>query len=184
MYESGARTQRWIAVAGISAENTTINGRNITYGFPAAGGVTTTLANIDRSFLNVAPELSLLPARHRVAVPGAGRHRLRHTLGLEPHRHLRRCARQQRTASDSGKPRFRCRRRQDAATRRPLQRDRLLRVLPKRARHAVARRRPPSIAVSRLGRTGPSRLAGGRPPLIPSTTRSTRGTSSSSAPAA
>ncbi|PXW50548.1 PepSY domain-containing protein [Methylobacterium sp. B4] len=52
--------EQWIAVAGISAENTTINGRNITYGFPAAGGVTTTLANIDRSFLNVAPELSLL----------------------------------------------------------------------------------------------------------------------------
>ncbi|MBK3402805.1 TonB-dependent receptor [Methylorubrum populi] len=53
-------SDQWIAVAGISAENTTINGRNITYGFPAAGGVTTTLANIDRSFLNVAPELSLL----------------------------------------------------------------------------------------------------------------------------
>jgi hypothetical protein len=32
---------------------------NITYGFPAAGGITT-LANIDRSFLNVAPEFSLL----------------------------------------------------------------------------------------------------------------------------
>ncbi len=53
-------SEQWIAVAGISAENTTINGRNITYGFPAAGGFTTTLANLDRSFLNVAPELALV----------------------------------------------------------------------------------------------------------------------------
>lgn len=52
-------SEQWIAVAGITAENTTINGRNITCGFPAAGGITT-LANIDRSFLNVAPEFSLL----------------------------------------------------------------------------------------------------------------------------
>lgn len=53
-------SEQWIAVAGVSAENTTINGRNITYGFPAAGGFTTTLVNLDRSFLNVAPELSLV----------------------------------------------------------------------------------------------------------------------------
>jgi iron complex outermembrane receptor protein len=52
-------SDQWIAVAGISAENTTINGRNTTYSYTATS-TTTTLANVDRSFLNVAPELSLL----------------------------------------------------------------------------------------------------------------------------
>lgn len=46
------------AVAGISAENTSIKGRNISYGY-ANGGATARIANVDRSFLNVAPELAL-----------------------------------------------------------------------------------------------------------------------------
>ncbi|MCE4226722.1 TonB-dependent receptor [Methylobacterium sp. C25] len=53
-------SDQWTAVAGISAENTTITGRNITYAYPTVGGITSTRATIDRSFLNVAPELSLL----------------------------------------------------------------------------------------------------------------------------
>lgn len=50
---------RWIAVAGISAENTAITGTNTTYGYTAAT-TTATLARVDRSFLNAAPELALL----------------------------------------------------------------------------------------------------------------------------
>ena len=50
---------RWIAVAGISAESTGITGTNTTYGYTATT-TTATLARVDRSFLNVAPELALL----------------------------------------------------------------------------------------------------------------------------
>ncbi|GEP03278.1 TonB-dependent receptor family protein [Methylobacterium oxalidis] len=52
-------SDRWIAVAGISAENTTITGSNTSYTYTAAR-TTAAIANVDRSFLNVAPELSLL----------------------------------------------------------------------------------------------------------------------------
>ncbi len=52
-------SDQWTAVAGISAESTTIGGSNITYSYPTAGGVTAANANLDRSFLNVAPEFSL-----------------------------------------------------------------------------------------------------------------------------
>ena len=50
---------RWTAVAGVSAERTTITGRNTTYAY-AATGTTAALAEVDRRFLNVAPELALL----------------------------------------------------------------------------------------------------------------------------
>ncbi|MEE7458971.1 TonB-dependent receptor [Methylorubrum populi] len=49
----------WAAVAGISAEETSITGRNRTFATTAAG-TTTTLAQTDRRFLNVAPELALV----------------------------------------------------------------------------------------------------------------------------
>ena len=52
-------SDRWTATAGIGAETTAITGRNITYGYPTAGGVTVASATLDRSFLNVAPEFSL-----------------------------------------------------------------------------------------------------------------------------
>ncbi|WP_267427121.1 TonB-dependent receptor [Methylobacterium sp. GC_Met_2] len=52
-------SDQWTAVAGISAENTTIGGNNTTFSYPTAGGVTAANANLDRSFLNVAPEFSL-----------------------------------------------------------------------------------------------------------------------------
>lgn len=48
-----------VAVAGISAENTTITGTNTTYGYTATA-TTAALAKVDRSFLNVAPEFALL----------------------------------------------------------------------------------------------------------------------------
>ena len=54
-----ALSDRWTAVAGISAERTTITGRNLAYTY-AAGGVTRTLADADRDFLNTAPELALV----------------------------------------------------------------------------------------------------------------------------
>ncbi|WP_238183842.1 TonB-dependent receptor family protein [Methylobacterium trifolii] len=54
-----ALSDQWTGVAGISAENTWITGRNRAYAY-AAAGTTTTLATADRSFLNVAPELALV----------------------------------------------------------------------------------------------------------------------------
>lgn len=54
-----ALSDRWIAVAGISAEHTTITGRNLAYGY-AASGVTRTIADANRDFLNTAPELALV----------------------------------------------------------------------------------------------------------------------------
>lgn len=53
-----ALTERWTGVLGISAENTWIAGRNLAYSY-AATGATRTVADADRSFLNVAPELAL-----------------------------------------------------------------------------------------------------------------------------
>ncbi|MCJ2014808.1 TonB-dependent receptor family protein [Methylobacterium sp. J-076] len=54
-----ALTDRWTAVAGISAESTRITGRNIAFTTTAAG-TTRSLADTDRSFLNTAPELALV----------------------------------------------------------------------------------------------------------------------------
>ncbi|MDB5646255.1 TonB-dependent receptor, partial [Methylobacterium sp.] len=54
-----ALSDRWTGVLGISAETTTIMGRNFAYGYSAAGR-TTTVADADRSFRNVAPELALV----------------------------------------------------------------------------------------------------------------------------
>lgn len=54
-----ALSDQWTAVAGISAETTSITGRNLAFSYPVAGGITFTRANLDRSFLNVAEELSL-----------------------------------------------------------------------------------------------------------------------------
>ncbi|MGX5775890.1 TonB-dependent receptor family protein [Methylorubrum zatmanii] len=50
---------QWTAVAGLSAEETGIVGRNRTFDTNAAG-TTSTLARADRSFFNVAPELALV----------------------------------------------------------------------------------------------------------------------------
>jgi iron complex outermembrane receptor protein len=54
-----ALSDRWTAVAGLSAERTTITGRNFAYSY-AAAGLTRTLADADRDFLNTAPELALV----------------------------------------------------------------------------------------------------------------------------
>lgn len=54
-----ALSDRWTAVAGISAEHTTIAGRNLAYSY-AASGVTRTVADANRDFLNTAPELALV----------------------------------------------------------------------------------------------------------------------------
>ena len=53
-------SDRWTAVAGISAENTAITGRNLTFSYPTSGWFAPALANLDRGFLNVAEELSLV----------------------------------------------------------------------------------------------------------------------------
>lgn len=50
---------QWTAVAGISAEQSSILGRNRTFAISAAG-TTSAVALADRSFLNVAPELALI----------------------------------------------------------------------------------------------------------------------------
>ncbi|WP_375275099.1 TonB-dependent receptor family protein [Methylorubrum thiocyanatum] len=50
---------QWTAVAGISAEQSSILGRNRTFAISAAG-TTSAVALADRSFLNVAPELALV----------------------------------------------------------------------------------------------------------------------------
>ncbi|KQQ14427.1 TonB-dependent receptor [Methylorubrum extorquens] len=50
---------QWTAVAGLGAEESSINGRNRTFATTAAGTVST-LAQADRRFLNVAPELALV----------------------------------------------------------------------------------------------------------------------------
>lgn len=52
-------SDRWTGVLGLSAESTTIIGRNFAYSY-AASGPTGTVADADRSFLNVAPELALV----------------------------------------------------------------------------------------------------------------------------
>lgn len=52
-------TDRLTAVAGISAENTAITGRNTAF-TTTATGTTRTIADANRSFLNVAPELTLV----------------------------------------------------------------------------------------------------------------------------
>ncbi len=54
-----ALSERWTGVLGVSAENTWLKGRTLTYAYSAAG-TRTALADIDRSFLNVAPELALV----------------------------------------------------------------------------------------------------------------------------
>ncbi|GJE37476.1 TonB-dependent receptor family protein [Methylobacterium persicinum] len=54
-----ALSDRWTAVAGISAESTRITGGNVAYTTTAAG-TTQTFAGTDRDFLNTAPELALV----------------------------------------------------------------------------------------------------------------------------
>ncbi|WP_413629340.1 TonB-dependent receptor family protein, partial [Methylobacterium sp. W2] len=54
-----ALSDQWTGVLGIAAENTTITGHNLAYGYSATAR-TTTVATTDRSFLNVAPELALV----------------------------------------------------------------------------------------------------------------------------
>ncbi|WP_264048051.1 TonB-dependent receptor family protein [Methylobacterium flocculans] len=57
--EEVALSDRWTGVLGISAETTAITGRNRAYS-DAATGRTTTVADADRSFRNVAPEAALV----------------------------------------------------------------------------------------------------------------------------
>jgi iron complex outermembrane receptor protein len=52
-------SEQWTGVLGLSAENTTIDGRNLAYTTTAAG-TARTIADVNRSFLNVAPELALV----------------------------------------------------------------------------------------------------------------------------
>ncbi|MCJ2045970.1 TonB-dependent receptor [Methylobacterium sp. J-078] len=54
-----ALSDQWTGVLGISAENTRITGRNFAYTYSAAGRGTS-VADADRSFLNVAPEAALV----------------------------------------------------------------------------------------------------------------------------
>ena len=54
-----ALSEQWLAVVGISAENTGIGGRNLAFSYPLAGGTLTTRAPVNRNFLNVAEEFSL-----------------------------------------------------------------------------------------------------------------------------
>ncbi|MCJ2089908.1 TonB-dependent receptor [Methylobacterium sp. E-005] len=54
-----ALSDRWTGVLGFSAETTEITGRNLAYSY-AASGTTRTVAEADRSFLNIAPELALV----------------------------------------------------------------------------------------------------------------------------
>jgi iron complex outermembrane recepter protein len=54
-----ALSDQWTGVLGISAEGTSITGRNLAYSY-SAGGASRTVADVDRTFLNVAPELALV----------------------------------------------------------------------------------------------------------------------------
>jgi iron complex outermembrane recepter protein len=54
-----ALSDQWTGVLGVSAESTAITGRNVAYSY-AAGATTRTVANADRAFLNLAPELALV----------------------------------------------------------------------------------------------------------------------------
>ncbi|WP_267355289.1 MULTISPECIES: TonB-dependent receptor [unclassified Methylobacterium] len=54
-----ALSESWTGVLGLSAESTAITGRNLAFGY-SASGTTRTVADADRSFLNVAPELALV----------------------------------------------------------------------------------------------------------------------------
>lgn len=54
-----ALSDQWTGVLGISAEGTSITGRNLAYSY-SAGGANRTVADADRNFLNVAPELALV----------------------------------------------------------------------------------------------------------------------------
>ena len=54
-----ALSDQWTGILGLSAETTSITGRNIAYAY-AASGTTRTVADANRSFLNVAPELALV----------------------------------------------------------------------------------------------------------------------------
>ncbi|KNY21620.1 TonB-dependent receptor [Methylobacterium sp. ARG-1] len=54
-----ALSDQWTGVLGISAESTAITGRNLAYSY-SASGTTRTVADADRTFLNVAPELALV----------------------------------------------------------------------------------------------------------------------------
>ncbi len=54
-----ALSEQWTGVVGIGAETTSITGRSLAYAY-AAAGATTTIADANRSFLNVAPELALV----------------------------------------------------------------------------------------------------------------------------
>jgi iron complex outermembrane receptor protein len=54
-----ALSDHWTGVLGISAEGTAITGRNLAYSYSATGA-TRAVADAERTFLNVAPELALV----------------------------------------------------------------------------------------------------------------------------
>jgi iron complex outermembrane receptor protein len=54
-----ALSDHWTSVLGISAEGTAITGRNLAYSYSATGA-TRAVADAERTFLNVAPELALV----------------------------------------------------------------------------------------------------------------------------
>ncbi|MFE1599951.1 TonB-dependent receptor family protein [Methylobacterium sp. ID0610] len=54
-----ALSEQWAGILGVSAETTRITGRNVASSYSAAG-TARTVADADRSFLNLAPELALV----------------------------------------------------------------------------------------------------------------------------
>ncbi|MEC4589687.1 TonB-dependent receptor [Nitrospirillum amazonense] len=66
-YNVGARLReelalapQWKAVVGVGGDYTDIDALQTAYGYPTSGGTTTTLIRAQRSFVNVAPEASLV----------------------------------------------------------------------------------------------------------------------------
>ncbi len=146
-----ALSEQWTGIAGLSAENTWLKGRTLTYAYSAAG-TKTALADIDRSFLNVAPELALVyPARFVSRRPRPRRHRLRHAGRERAVHHPGRRAGQQHGFAHPDQSRLRSRRRLVAPARPAPEPHRLLRVLPQRARHPVAGGGPAQLHLQRPG---------------------------------
>lgn len=89
---------QWTGILGPSAETTAITGRNVAYAY-AASGTTRTVADANRSFLNVAPELaSVYRPDAAWALRGRVGHRLHHAGRQQPVHHPGRAARQQHVA--------------------------------------------------------------------------------------
>ena len=98
-----------------------------------------------------------LSAQRRLAIPQPRRHRLRHAEHRQPHGHARGSERQQFAARVANQCRHRSRHRLDAGLRRQAQRHRVLRILPQRAGHAIARRRIAELHLQRAEVGAPRR---------------------------